>query len=233
MLNPEEFRQWCYRLGLSRAAISAVETIRNAEPSRRVGSRGRSVAGRFPSDKMGRTVQFESHTVELAGIWQYEHDPHVLEFYDQPVPIKLNYASAAGRPLGVVHTPDFFVLRSDGAGWEEWKTEAELVRLAERAPGRYRRGNADGWSCPPGDAVARPLGLSYRLRSDAEIDPIVYANLRFLDDYLWTVAPVPEAIANILSDVVVAQPGISVESLLGRANELLADLSMGKTDAAS
>jgi putative transposase len=230
VFKTEEFKQWCYRLRLSPGAVTAVSTVRNSDPSRRVGSRGRSVAGRFPSDKMGRTVQFESHTVELAGIWQYEHDPDVVEFYDQPVPIKLNYASAAGRPLGVVHTPDFFVLRSGGAGWEEWKTEAELVRLAERAPGRYRR-EGDGWSCPPGEAVARPLGLSYRVRSDAEIDPVVYTNLRFLDDYLWTVAPVPVAIAEVLGDVVASQPGISVASLLDRASELLIGSSVGQIDA--
>jgi hypothetical protein len=34
---------------------------------------------------MGCAIQFESHRGELAAIYQFEHDPVVLEFYDQPV----------------------------------------------------------------------------------------------------------------------------------------------------
>ena len=29
----------------------------------------------------------------------------------------------------MLHTPDYFVMRSDAAGWEEWKTEEDLFRL--------------------------------------------------------------------------------------------------------
>jgi len=73
---------------------------------------------------MGMTIQFESHRVELAGIYEMEHDASVLEYYDQPPPIKLDYESAAGKNLGVIHTPDFFVIRDAEAGWEEWKTSS-------------------------------------------------------------------------------------------------------------
>jgi putative transposase len=38
---------------------------------------------------MGVTIQAESHPVELAGLYEYEHDPQALEFYDQPPAIKL------------------------------------------------------------------------------------------------------------------------------------------------
>jgi putative transposase len=40
---------------------------------------------------MGITIQFESHTVELWAIYLMEHDPDVLEFYDQPQTFKLRY----------------------------------------------------------------------------------------------------------------------------------------------
>lgn len=232
MLGSAEFAEWCARLRLLPATIETIRDIRSSEPSRRVGGHSRSVWGRFPSDKMGRTIQFESHTVELAGIWEYEHDPLVLEFFDQPPAIKLKYESASGRALGVVHTPDFFVLRADGAGWEEWKDEGALVRLAERAPARYQR-DGETWACPPGEAVARPLGFSYRLRSDAEIDPIAYANLRFLDDYISTLGPVPVPVAEALRHEVLAEPGISVESLLDRASDRLTTQQLGQIDAAS
>jgi hypothetical protein len=33
---------------------------------------------------MGVTIQFESHRVELPFVYEAEHDPQVLEYYDQP-----------------------------------------------------------------------------------------------------------------------------------------------------
>ena len=51
------------------------------------------------------TIQFESHRVELAAIYDLEHDPDVLEYYDQPPTFKLDYQSASGRQLGVFTLP--------------------------------------------------------------------------------------------------------------------------------
>ncbi len=38
---------------------------------------------------MGVSIQLESPKNELAGIRELEHDPEVLEYYDQPPSIKL------------------------------------------------------------------------------------------------------------------------------------------------
>jgi hypothetical protein len=46
---------------------------------------------------MGVTIQFESHRVELAEIYEMEHDAELLEYYDQPPPIKLEYESHSGK----------------------------------------------------------------------------------------------------------------------------------------
>ncbi len=43
------------------------------------------------------TIQFESHRVELAAIYAMEHDPDVLEFYDQPAALTLQYSARNGR----------------------------------------------------------------------------------------------------------------------------------------
>jgi hypothetical protein len=51
---------------------------------------------------MGVTIQFESHRVELAGIYEMEHDAEVLEFYDQAIQIKLSYEGPGGKRLGVL-----------------------------------------------------------------------------------------------------------------------------------
>ena len=64
--------------------------------TRRVRSSRGNVSGRYPSKKMGVTIQFESHRVELAAIYEMEHDAHVLEYFDQPPSIKLLYDACHG-----------------------------------------------------------------------------------------------------------------------------------------
>jgi putative transposase len=192
---------WCDSLGLSAEARAAVATIRSSPPARRVRSAAGNVSVRYPSRKMGVTIQAESHRVELAGLYEYEHDQKTLEFYDQPPPIKLVYEAKNGRQVGVWHTPDYFVLRSDAVGWEEWKTEAELERLAESMPHRYVPDSDGCWRCPPGERFAGPFGLFYQVRSSAEIDWVFQRNLHFLEDYLGSeVPPLSEHIAEATWD---------------------------------
>ena len=169
MLNEQDFAAWANRLKHSEPARSVVAHVRCSDPARRVGGGRSNVAGRYPSKKMGRTIQFESHRVELPAIFELEYDDSVLEYYDQAPSIKLDYCSADGKRLGVLHTPDFFVIRTDSAGWEECKTEEELTRLSERNPNRYCRDD-QVWICPPGRQYADRLGLYYRVRSSAGIN---------------------------------------------------------------
>ncbi|MEL6166076.1 MAG: hypothetical protein AAFR37_20815, partial [Cyanobacteria bacterium J06628_3] len=84
MMTLLEFNQWCVNQNLSDKARQEIEKIRNTQPSRRVGNRYKNVCGRYPSRKMGVTIQFESHKVELPFIYQLEHSEDVLEYYDQP-----------------------------------------------------------------------------------------------------------------------------------------------------
>ncbi len=141
MLSEQDFAMWAKRIGLSNEALSVVAHIRRSDPARRVGGGQANVTGRYPSRKMGVTIQFESHRVELPTVYELEHDDGVLEYWDQPNSIKLDYVGAHGRHLGVLHTPDYFVIRRTDAGWEECKTEEELIRLSERNPNRYCRGD--------------------------------------------------------------------------------------------
>lgn len=110
MLSSDELQQWNLSRRWNLTTTGVIADIRAAPPARRVGSGSGNVSGRYPSGKMGLTIQFESHTVELAGIYQMEYDSDVLEYYDQPPSIKLNYKSKNERNVGVWHTPDFFVL---------------------------------------------------------------------------------------------------------------------------
>ena len=163
MLSNEGFLQWCSRLSLSQEARQAVERVRSAGPTRRVGGGRENVSGRYPSRKMGVTIQFESHRVELAFVYEMEHDPDVLEYYDQAPSILLDYESVNEKRLAVMHTPDYFVIHRDSAGWQECKHERELEKLAEKSPNRYCRNEDGRWLCPPGEAHATRFGLYYRL----------------------------------------------------------------------
>jgi putative transposase len=189
MLNETELLVWFRRLGLTERAQAAIRQVRCSGPARRVGGGRGNVTGRYPSKKMGVTIQFESHRVELPVIHELEHDPDVLEYYDQPPSIKLDYESASGKRLGVLHTADYFVIRKDAGGWIECKTDEDLKRLSERNPNRYR--SEDRWRCPPGEAYASNLGLTYLVRSSAEIDWTFQANIPFLEDYFREDSRVP------------------------------------------
>jgi transposase InsO family protein len=170
---------------------------------------------------MGLNIQFESHRVELAGICEMEHDSGVLEYYDQPPAIKLDYESAAGKRMGVLHTPDFFVIREEEAGWEEWKTEEHLRRLSERNPNRYRSAGDGRWYCPPGTEYAERLGLYYRVRSSAEIDWVFQRNIQFLEDYLRAEScESSPACRDCIVANVKAKPGLTLDELLQLAKDV-------------
>jgi putative transposase len=213
MLTEGELATWFSSNGISEEARSVIARVRSSDPARRVGGGKRNVAGRYPSRKMGVTVQFESHRVELAVIYELEHDAEVLEYYDQPPTFKLEYGSATGRHLGVLHTADFFVIRQKSAGWEECKTDEELIQLAERSKNRYQSIDGGGWRCPPGEAYAQGLGLYYRIRSSGEINWTFLRNLQFLEDYFRGDVRVSSKVREAVIARVGAYPGLSLLDL--------------------
>jgi putative transposase len=84
MLTPSQFQLWCRRLRLPPDTCELLTRVRSSPPARRVQARATHVSGAYASRKMGCTIQFESHTVEWWAIDTMEHDPAVLEYYDQP-----------------------------------------------------------------------------------------------------------------------------------------------------
>ena len=211
MLNETQLIQFCDELGLSEPARAVINTIRASSPARQVRSSAKSVAARYPSRKMGVTIQAESHRNELAFIYELEYDDNVLEYYDQPSKIKLVYQAKSGKKVGVLHTPDFFVIRTDSVTWVECKTEAELKKLTEKMPHRYVREEGGGWRCPPGEQYARQFGFAYRVRSSAEIDWTFQRNMIFLQDYLRAdCPPVDQAAVTEICQLVTAEPGIEL-----------------------
>lgn len=160
-LDEEGFAEWSRDLGLKPQALAVIGRIRTLPPARRVQGRAGNLISFYPSLKMGHTVQAESGTVELPAVYVYEHDPEVLEYWDQPPSFLLRYRTSTGKPVGVSHTPDFFVIRKKEAGWEEWKPEAKLAKLSREKPNRYVCLDDGRWRCPPGEEYAAGFGLFF------------------------------------------------------------------------
>lgn len=223
-LTDEEFRAWCQCNKIEPETITYMQRIRSSEPERQVRGGASNVSGRYPSQKMGFSIQFESQHVELWGCYTMERDNDVLEMYDQPTRIQLHYHARSGRKTSPWHTPDFLVVRRDGAGFEEWKKASSLEKLVETMPERYQRQASGGWRCPPGEQAAQALGLSYRVRTSAEYHPLYIENLKFLQDF-WTHPFHLEAEqeAQVLQ-ALSSYPGVSVAQLVSAHSGLSVDV---------
>ena len=142
--------------GLGRELIGSVRT---GDPARAVSGRAGNVTGRYPSRKMGRTIQYESRTVEFAFVILCEIDETVTEYFDQPCQLSLEYKSKSNRRVVVSHTPDFLVLGTEFVGFVECKPADKLPKLAGERPSRYVADGESAWRCPPGEAAAQRYGL--------------------------------------------------------------------------
>ena len=74
MLNGADYIDWCLQLGFAETTLAAITAARSRNPTRRVGGGRQNVSGRYPSRKMGITIQFESHRIELPFVHEMEHD---------------------------------------------------------------------------------------------------------------------------------------------------------------
>lgn len=79
------------------------------------------------------------------------------------------------RPL---HTADYFVFRSDSAGWEECKPIEKLLQFAQQGSKRNVLDAKGQWRCPPGEAFAATYGLTYRVRASEQINLVIGLNDR-------------------------------------------------------
>jgi putative transposase len=217
MMDDLEFSLWCDRMNFSKTTQEVIVGIRSSEPVRSRRSRVGNWTGRYTSDKMGRTIQFESRTEEFPANVSYEHDKTVLEFYDQPSKIEMRYMSGGERPrpLAFWHTPDFFILREDGAGWEEWKPQEKLFDLAKSMPNRYQRSEQGKWRCPPGESYAARYGLTYTVRTSDELNPLYLRNLNFLEDYLRDPnLQIEQAALKLMHTLFAEEPVMTLKALL-------------------
>lgn len=221
MLNDDEYKEWATQNNLTEFATKYIDVnIRKAEPARLVKGHT-NFTGKYPSRKMGVTIQWESRDVEGPAIHIMENDSGVLEYYDQPNILKFNFIKPDGRKSGYNATPDFFVIRKNEAGWEEWKNEKSLLEISKSKPWLYIKDPDGNWRSPPGENAAAEYGLTYKVCcADKEISPILHSNFIFLDSYLRNNERL-EIKENVLEDI----KSIISKGKVIKLNELIFELN--------
>lgn len=183
MLQKNELVDLFDHLKLSPIGRKKVMEVRNSPPARRIGGGRKNVCLRFPSQKMGQTVQAESRHVEYPFVLQCEFDEAVLEYWDQPASLKLAYEDANGRRRAHLHTPDFLVIGAKSIDFVECKTDLELEKIEAKAPGRYHRNENGQWISPAGEEAASKFGLGYLVYTPERTTTTFARNAEFMLDY--------------------------------------------------
>src|SRR5436309_11912849 len=94
------------RLKLPKETYDLLTHIRSSPPSRTPGARRGNMPVWYPSKKMQCIIKAESAKVEFAFLLAIEHDDTLLEIWDQPPAIPLEYRDTRNRIQRPLHTPD-------------------------------------------------------------------------------------------------------------------------------
>ncbi len=214
------------RLKLPKETHELLTHIRSSPPSRTPGARRGNMPVWYPSKKMHCIIKAESTKVEFPFLLTAEHDDDVLEIWDQPPSIPLEYLDKHGHLQRPMHTADYFVFRYRECGWVECKPAQELLKQAEKRPNRYVLDEHSVWRCPPGEVFAAKYGLTYRVWSSDQINWAVQENSLFLEDYYQDLERlnVPETSLEILYRLVEEHAGMTLADLRAAAHNVPADL---------
>src|SRR5262249_7433569 len=102
----------------------------------------------------------------------------------------------------------------------------ELIRQSQERPNRYVLDKQGNWRCPPGEAFAERLGLTYDVRASDQINWVAQDNWLFLDDYLQDLERlvVPEETLETLHRLGEGYPGITLADLHREITDVRTDL---------
>lgn len=217
MMDSIEFEKWGNNISLTKEAMKEIQRVRQSPPARRVGGGKQNVSGRYSSRKMGVTVQFESHKVELPIIYLLEYNDEVIEYYDQPTKIKILYEQN-GKKIAYWKTPDFFVLEKNRAYWIECKTEDELIKKSQQHPERYFRED-NKWVFAPGKNYSKDFGLDFIVHSSKDVNWYLQRNLNFLEDYIINEYLPLEYTVEKIKELVTSSPGLTLSELFDMNQE--------------
>tara|TARA_R110001592_G_scaffold363263_1_gene682782 strand:- start:5245 stop:7626 length:2382 start_codon:yes stop_codon:yes gene_type:complete len=165
MLKKIEFRRYCtLEHQLSKAAVSYIEMVRENPPSRMVGTHARrNIVSFYPSKKMGHTISTESRGPEKSFAIFCEYDERVIEFWEQPEPIKVERYDKNGKSRAGSYTPDFLVLTSQGPRVIEVKPQKILDNLIKVDSKNWETGSENLYTYLPAQKAFEDIGLKHEV----------------------------------------------------------------------
>lgn len=165
---------------LSTAAIEYINQTRLSEPARAVGINARTnIVAAEVSMKMGCTITSESHA-ERSIATQFEFDPEILEYWEQPPAIEVLKADKRGSRRRRSYTADFLVLSSTGPVVKEVKTLEEVEKAVESEPQSWAKTDSGFDFIPAREAYQLLYGLRFEVIVVTRRDQIIAENIRIL-----------------------------------------------------
>lgn len=142
-----------------------IRATRCSEPSRMVGAHARKNSVSFVySNKMTRTISTESRGPERYLALLLEHDDEVLEYWDQPPPLRLTRTDSNGNRRTFQYTPDFLVLSTSGPRLVEVKPVDKARALTDSRPNEWVQDTAtEEFRFLPAEMVCQELGLDFEV----------------------------------------------------------------------
>ncbi len=217
LLSDDELTAMFERLDTPEKGRLRIQHIRESLPGRVTQSNRYSGKLRFPSLKMGFTLEAEAFSTEGVAITEWEHDNETYEIYTQPAEkLKITYVSAeTGKRITVYTTPDAFRITRDGFIFTECKTKEFLLAERAKKSTRYVRGLDGKWRSPCAEEVAKALGCVYEVRSTEQNNYVALENLELLSDFYCSKAPgVPEQMRHLLADRLKGKAYVSAFDLI-------------------
>lgn len=197
----------------------------------------RSVSIYCQSVKMGLAMKVGSK-LEKGGKLTFEHAAEVAGFYFKVGEVGITFLDENKKPCGVRYRPDalrLFTLPaeppsggfkvSDFLRFAEFKNWEELGTLSSRSD-RYVFNDATGrYHSPAAERAAlETYGFGYDVLTERDFDPVIVANVEYLDAYFRDSVPqVPAAVATRAQEVVSVEQGITLPGLLAVVEGLTVD----------
>lgn len=183
----ERYLAFCAAKGVTQRGLEIVEDVISNPPARRVNTRSMAPnhTVRFTSRKMGMTIQAESMSLEWSSIYIKEFDGTVLGFWDQPFHRPNLFYKSKNRSVRTSSTLDFFVISDEFIGFEECKSEEDLLKEIKKPSERYKfDDNRMAYVIPPLAEYLDGTGLGQRVFTDRDVNLTHVENLALLYDLL-------------------------------------------------
>ena len=176
MLTDKELAEYLEEQGVGALGRKLLSGVRSGDTVRAVRGGGGNPIGRYPSRKMGTTLQYETGSIEYLYLVLCENDPAVVEYYHQPSRLLLTYDALTPKGARVrqrrsVSVPDFLVLeRGRRPRFVECKDEERMAALAAASNNRFCWSD-DGWRSPPGEAACAVYDMDYEVWTPKRLSP--------------------------------------------------------------